>query len=63
MTTALVTTPQEQQLVPQTQRGILTRETLDAATEQRQLLSEYVNKNMVKTVDYGRIHDTEPAAL
>lgn len=59
---ALAVVEQEQGLVT-TQRGILTRDALVAAAEQRKLLGEYVAKQMVEGTDYGVIPGTKDKSL
>lgn len=44
-------------------RAVITREVLTAAAEQRKLLAEYVNSQMVKGTDYGEIPGTNKPTL
>lgn len=53
----------DQQGLVTTQRGILTRDALAAAAEQRKLLGEYVSKQMVEGTDYGVIPGTKDRSL
>jgi hypothetical protein len=62
MTEALVVR-EAQELAPQTARGILTRDGLREAAEQRKLLSEYVNSQMIPKVDFGVIPGTPKPTL
>lgn len=48
---------------PQTQRGLLTKEVLQVQAEQRALLAEYVQKQMVEGTDYGVIPGTKDKTL
>lgn len=46
-------------IAPRTVRGILTREALQEAAEQRKLLAEFVREQMIEGTDYGTIPGTE----
>jgi hypothetical protein len=54
---------QEPQTIARTERGILTRDALKEAAEQRALLSEYVKQQMRQGTDYGIIPGTEKPTL
>ncbi len=52
-----------QEIVPQTARGILTRDGLKEIAEQRELLSQYVRSQMVPNTDFGVIPGTPKPTL
>src|SRR5713101_3475414 len=52
-----------QEIVPQTARGILTRDGLKEIAEQRELLSQYVRSQMVPNIDFGVIPGTPKHTL
>lgn len=48
---------------PQTHRAILTEEALQADTEQRKLLAQFINGHMVEGTDFGKIPGTDKPTL
>lgn len=54
---------QEIEVQQQTSTAVITRAVLIAAAEQRKLLAEYVNSQMVKGTDYGEIPGTNKPTL
>lgn len=54
---------QEIEVQQQTSTAVITRAVLVAAAEQRKLLAEYVNSQMVKGTDYGEIPGTNKPTL